>query len=250
MKYIYSTISFFVFSLLIAGNASTASAFDQGRTLKLGSEGNEVKTLQECLGRQGFSFESGADGYFGQETHNAIVKFQQTKGLGGNGIVGPYTLRLLGCGPLSQSGTVATTNALVIPSETTASDTALFNFTLNMKPFTRSIYVPTSARISAEVVVSDGFGKILPAKDQNIIMTSTAPVVIGKDKNSYYQVSKPESFTISASIQPGPGSYQARLHKLDFTSQDVRTDNYFGFIGLSLPLDHSTWTTQSITTTK
>ena len=60
--------------------------------LKKGSKGKEVKTLQRLLIALGYSCGSaGADGDFGNGTHNAIVKYQKAHGLGADGIVGAAT---------------------------------------------------------------------------------------------------------------------------------------------------------------
>ena len=57
--------------------------------LKIGSRGKEVKELQEFLGIQ-------ADGIFGKGTDTAVRKWQQSKGLIVDGIVGPSTWDTMG----------------------------------------------------------------------------------------------------------------------------------------------------------
>lgn len=58
-------------------------------TLKLGSKGSEVKTLQTKLGLT-------VDGVFGPKTEEAVKKYQKEKGLSVDGIVGPKTWNSLG----------------------------------------------------------------------------------------------------------------------------------------------------------
>ena len=58
------------------------------RTIKIGSEGYEVIELQKIL-------EITADGFFGADTHDAVVRFQKTHGLVADGIVGPVTWKAL-----------------------------------------------------------------------------------------------------------------------------------------------------------
>lgn len=58
-------------------------------TLKLGSRGEEVKTLQKKLNIS-------ADGIFGKDTDAAVRKFQKGHGLTVDGIVGQHTWELLG----------------------------------------------------------------------------------------------------------------------------------------------------------
>ena len=54
------------------------------QTIKLGSKGDDVKTLQNFLQLE-------ADGVFGRLTHEAVVAFQRSKGLVADGVVGKKT---------------------------------------------------------------------------------------------------------------------------------------------------------------
>lgn len=67
--------------------------------LKKGSKGYQVKVLQLLLLLNGYGVgKSGADGDFGNATHNAVVAYQKAHGLVADGIVGPKTwAALLGC---------------------------------------------------------------------------------------------------------------------------------------------------------
>ncbi len=247
-------ISFFVLGLvLVTGIATPASALDyQGRSLKLGSKGDDVVALQTCLVSMGFSL--GSDGWFGQETHNIIANFQQSRGLAGDGIVGPYTSRLLDCKSSDQiqddqkktNGTTSNTNAVVVSSSvTTPNDTALFSFKLNLSPFQKTIYVPTVARAAVQVLVITPSGDSVTIP-QKLVLASSAPQVTGTDGNTYYQVAQAETFTVTSSIKPGRGSYRGKLGQLSFTSQDVLANDYAGFMGVSLPLDETVWTTKTL----
>ena len=61
--------------------------------MSLGDFGSAVKSLQEKLLKLGYSCGSrGADGDFGNNTLNAVQKFQTASGLGIDGIVGYQTL--------------------------------------------------------------------------------------------------------------------------------------------------------------
>jgi hypothetical protein len=53
-------------------------------TIRLGSEGKDVITLQKIL-------EIAVDGFFGGDTHDAVISFQKMHGLVADGIVGPIT---------------------------------------------------------------------------------------------------------------------------------------------------------------
>ena len=69
------------------GGASTARP-----TLRLGSQGEDVKSLQGSLERLGYAVGSrGADGKFGPATETAVRAFQEKNGLDHDGIVGPQT---------------------------------------------------------------------------------------------------------------------------------------------------------------
>jgi peptidoglycan hydrolase-like protein with peptidoglycan-binding domain len=63
-------------------------------TLKKGSKGADVKTLQTKLNSLGFNCGI-ADGDFGTKTYNAVIAFQRAKGLEADGIVGPLTWNAL-----------------------------------------------------------------------------------------------------------------------------------------------------------
>jgi len=63
--------------------------------LKIGSKGEEVKTLQQKLN-------IAADGIFGKNTDAAVRAFQKAHGLTPDGIVGPHTWEYLGFAPQSR----------------------------------------------------------------------------------------------------------------------------------------------------
>lgn len=62
---------------------------------KMGSVGKEVSDIQNVLKNGGF-YNGSVDGIFGTETRNAVIKFQKSKGLDPDGIVGKKTLTALG----------------------------------------------------------------------------------------------------------------------------------------------------------
>ena len=63
--------------------------------LKQGSSGPDVTELQQKLKDLGFD-PNGVDGNFGPGTRDAVIAFQQSKGLQADGIAGPATLAALG----------------------------------------------------------------------------------------------------------------------------------------------------------
>lgn len=72
--------------------APSAPATAERPTLRNGSSGNAVKTLQMKLIALGYSFEPyGADGAFGSMTEARVKAFQLAVGISADGIVGPQT---------------------------------------------------------------------------------------------------------------------------------------------------------------
>jgi peptidoglycan hydrolase-like protein with peptidoglycan-binding domain len=72
-------------ALGVLGMARQASAL-----VKVGDQGAEVTALQERLQALGY-FKSNATGYFGSVTKDAVIRFQQAKGLTPDGVVGTDT---------------------------------------------------------------------------------------------------------------------------------------------------------------
>lgn len=64
------------------------------KTIKKGCKGDEVKTLQKLLNKEGYNLVVDSD--FGQKTHDALVAWQKAHGLVADGIVGPKTWAALG----------------------------------------------------------------------------------------------------------------------------------------------------------
>jgi len=58
-------------------------------TLRKGSSGEDVRYLQQILSELGYSV--AVDGNFGQQTHDAVCRFQKEANLGVDGVVGKMT---------------------------------------------------------------------------------------------------------------------------------------------------------------
>ncbi len=76
-----------------ANNVPNANPMADG-VLRRNEEGAAVKKLQEDLTKAGFSTQ-GADGKFGQNTEDALKRYQQSHGLQADGVAGPATLKAL-----------------------------------------------------------------------------------------------------------------------------------------------------------
>ena len=78
---------FLLFSLLFVPNAEAAA-------LRQGDRGEQVQWIQERLEDLGYEVGE-ADGVFGEETHQALVQFQLSRGLDADGVVGAGTFYAL-----------------------------------------------------------------------------------------------------------------------------------------------------------
>lgn len=76
----------------------TAAPYGQYATLRRGMRGTPVEEMQKALKSQGY-FTGKTDGYFGEDTENAVKQFQRYTGLNIDGVAGPATLRTLLEGP-------------------------------------------------------------------------------------------------------------------------------------------------------
>jgi putative chitinase len=87
--------------------------------LRQGSSGPDVKDLQQKLKDLGFD-PNGVDGNFGPGTTNALIAFQQSKGLQADGVAGPDTLAALQIGGSSNTaaGSANTSPASSTPAVT------------------------------------------------------------------------------------------------------------------------------------
>lgn len=80
--------------LLLVAVASSKAAGLGDRTLKVGKSGADVRALQARLKRTGF-FRARVDGRFGPATKAAVLRYQRSRCLPADGIVGRATARAL-----------------------------------------------------------------------------------------------------------------------------------------------------------
>lgn len=77
---------------------------------KLGSTGDEVKSIQRKLSSLGY-YKGNIDGIYGQATKSAVTAFQRNCGITVDGICGKQTLLYLGLGSGSSSNTTSYSNS-------------------------------------------------------------------------------------------------------------------------------------------
>lgn len=106
-----SVILIFAFALVLVSIMSLLFVETQdvadAATLKQGSRGDLVKTVQQKLIKWGY-LKGSADGIFGAKTKTAVIAFQKKNGLTADGIVGTRTAQALG---ISLSSTTSTSSA-------------------------------------------------------------------------------------------------------------------------------------------
>ena len=88
-------IASFVVTGVLLSNPLVSNAALGDHTLKRGMTHTEVKQLQEVLKKKGY-FKTNSTTYFGTVTNGAVIKFQKSKGLKPDGIVGKNTYKALG----------------------------------------------------------------------------------------------------------------------------------------------------------
>ena len=100
-------LSKFFISAAIAGTVLTAASAAQAQTLRQGSTGYNVRTIQTELRNRGFFPRNvSSTGYYGSITKRAVMNFQRANGLRADGVAGPATLRAMGYGGVGGSNPV------------------------------------------------------------------------------------------------------------------------------------------------
>lgn len=102
---VLSMVLLSVFSLY-EPHASTQSSFYAPRILYWGSQGQDVRTVQDKLLRWGY-YDGRVDGVYGARTYRAVRKFQAKNGLKVDGVVGTTTAKALGM-PTAATTTAST----------------------------------------------------------------------------------------------------------------------------------------------
>lgn len=99
-------LTFFAATLCFAaGTSASRIQPTYALTLKQGSTGSTVKTMQKKLKNWGY-YKGAVDGIFGSGTKKAVIYFQKKNGLTADGIVGKKTLAALGMSSSDNSSNV------------------------------------------------------------------------------------------------------------------------------------------------
>ncbi len=96
---------FYCYQLIDSKNQESTYALS-----KLGSTGDEVKSIQRKLSSLGY-YKGNIDGIYGQATKSAVTAFQRNCGITVDGICGKQTLLYLGLGSGSSSNTTSYSNS-------------------------------------------------------------------------------------------------------------------------------------------
>ncbi|MBQ4609827.1 MAG: spore cortex-lytic enzyme [Clostridia bacterium] len=91
-------------------------AADAQAAVYWGMRGEEVVRVQQKLRQWGY-LEGEADGVFGQETYDAVVRFQKKNGLKADGVAGKDTLAAMGISEGASSAASAPASAAAYESE-------------------------------------------------------------------------------------------------------------------------------------
>jgi len=84
-----------IFSLITRSEKKDSAYNFEAVLSKIGSRGEEVAQIQSALKNSGY-FLGGIDGVFGVKTQEALMRFQEARGLTADGIAGTQTLKALG----------------------------------------------------------------------------------------------------------------------------------------------------------
>ena len=90
---------------------------DPSASVHLGDTGSGVEQIQTRLVAHGYQV--AIDGQFGQQTQQAVMRFQKNKGLTQDGIVGPITWAKLQAPPSSSSSSTTKSTSTTAKSTTT-----------------------------------------------------------------------------------------------------------------------------------
>lgn len=95
MVYCWRILIVLLLNILVITLVTNAGGAAVPTLSRVGSRGSEVTQIQQKLKGQGL-YNGAVDGVFGNNTKNAVIAFQKSKGLTADGVAGPKTLAALG----------------------------------------------------------------------------------------------------------------------------------------------------------
>ena len=122
-------ITAFVLAVIVALTlivVLSTTVFASAATVKVGSKGTVVKTIQTKLKRWGY-YTGSVDGVFGAKTKAAVQSFQRKNGLTADGIVGNATAKAMGVSLSGSSTTTSSSNNSTTASGISNSDLYLLS---------------------------------------------------------------------------------------------------------------------------
>lgn len=172
-------------------------------TLKRGSSGPDILTLQSALQQLGFD-PHGIDGIFGAGTEAAVIAFQTSKGLTPDGVVGPNTMAALQANAaVAGAGVSGTTiSASVTAAATSTTVTVTVSQVAKMFPGVPVSNIQTNLPFVVEALTAAG----LADKDMMLMALAT----ISAETGNFTPLSEFQSKFNTAPGGPPFGKYDHR----------------------------------------
>ena len=148
--------------------------------------------------------------------------------------------------PTGSNAVIQKTNIIAGVRTTTAGipdDTAVFTYLISFN-HDGVLYVPTNpdTAFAIDVMKSSGTSVSVAGVDSII---SSAQKVLRADGTSYFQVENGDTMSLRTSIQPGAGSYYAKLGRLSYTTENAITVVNPAMINYGF--DDVTWKSETVT---
>ncbi|MBR1409305.1 MAG: peptidoglycan-binding protein [Clostridia bacterium] len=105
-------------------SSSSSSTISASGLLRLGSEGDDVRTLQQKLAAMGY-YSGSITGHFGSKTESAVAAFQSANGLSADGIAGSKTLNAINNKSSGSSSSASSASSASSSSGSSSSGTML-----------------------------------------------------------------------------------------------------------------------------
>lgn len=121
-------------------------------------------------------------------------------------------------------------------------NTAVFTFRLSMENDVVA-YVPVNPADAFDIKIENTSGAIVSTQGVDSLVSSGS-IVTGQDGVAYYVVSKDDTLSLRKTIQPGAGSYYARLARLSYTNDNVAQVSSVNYVQYGF--DSEEWTSETV----